>query len=224
VAARSADVDGDDPHDYDVDYDQLYRDTAASGGPPWVIGGPQPALAEVLDEVHGPKVLDIGCGTGDLAIALARHGHEVTAIDISGVAIDMARAKAAADGLTVHFEVQDATRLSLPSAPYDAVFDSGLLHSLRRRGGGEVDDYLALLPGLAAPGATVFVLAVSLEAGQGWGVTEEFLRAGFPGPQWVDTQVEKVDVVAQTGGQGLRLPGFLLRTVRAFDTRPGVPG
>jgi SAM-dependent methyltransferase len=86
----------------------------------------------------------------------------VTAVDISAVAVDQARAKAAAEGLTVHFEVQDARRLSLPSAPFDSVFDSGLLHILHRNGGGQVDDYLALLPGLAAPGATVFVLAVAL--------------------------------------------------------------
>jgi SAM-dependent methyltransferase len=219
VTARNAEVVGDEPDDND--YDEVYRDTADSGGPPWDIGGPRPALAEVLDDgVKGPKVLDVGRGTGDLAIALARRGYEVTAIDISRVAIDMARAKAVGEGLTVHFEVQDARdlSLSLPSAPFDSVFDSGLLHSLSRRGGGEVDDYLALLPGLAAPGATVFVLAVSPEAGQGWGVTEEFLRAGFPEPEWVDTEVEEIDVAAEIGGRELFLSGFLLRTVRAFDT------
>ncbi|WP_433281261.1 class I SAM-dependent methyltransferase [Micromonospora sp. CA-244673] len=220
MSARDDEAHRDEPVEvgHGHDYDEVYRDAADSGGPPWDIGGPQPALAEVLDQgVTGPKVLDIGCGTGDLAIALARRGHQVTAVDISRVAIDQARAKAAREGLAVHFEVQDATALSLPSAPFDTVFDSGLLHSLHRYGAA-MDRYLASLPGLAAPGATAYVLAVSPAAGHGWGMTEQELRASFAGPEWTGTEVREIDVVAETGGRTLHLAGHLLRTVRALDT------
>jgi SAM-dependent methyltransferase len=198
-----------------VNYDEIYR----GGGAPWEIGGPQPALLEVLDRgVNGPRVLDLGCGTGPLAIALARRGYDVTAVDISPVAIDLARAEAARQGVTVRFEVQDATNLARPSAPFDSVFDSGLLHNLHRQDAGRTADYLALLPGLAAPGATLFVLGVSSAAGEGWTMTEEILRSCFPAPAWADPELTDIEVAAVVEGQPLRMPGFLLRTLRTDVT------
>lgn len=194
------------------EYDDAYR----AGRQPWEIGGPQPAFAEVIEhEVKGPAVLDVGCGSGDLAIALARRGHDVTGVDVSAVAIEAARGKAAAAGLTIHFEVQDATRLSLTAAPFDSVFDSGLLHSLPRLADVAVGDYLALLPELVAPGGRLFVLAVSAAGGQGFGVTDEFLRESFPAPLWAETRIEETTVAAEPGDEKLSFPAFLLRAVRA---------
>ncbi|GIF67491.1 hypothetical protein Ais01nite_55260 [Asanoa ishikariensis] len=193
-----------------MNYDEIYRHGAA----PWEIGGPQPAFAAVLDRgVTGPKALDLGCGTGELALALARRGYEVTGVDISPVAIDLARAKAADAGVAVRFEVGDATKL--PAAEFDAVFDSGLLHNLHREDEAQTAAYLTLLPTLTTPGGTVHVLGVSAAAGHGWNMTEEFLRASFAAPTWTDTRVADIEVAAIVDGQDLTMPGFLLRAVRA---------
>ncbi|BBH66912.1 methyltransferase type 11 [Actinoplanes sp. OR16] len=58
---------------------------------PW--GWDDDFFMAVLAEHSAPRVLDLGCGTGRLAIAMAAAGHAVTAVDPAGPALDAARRK-----------------------------------------------------------------------------------------------------------------------------------
>lgn len=51
-------------------------------------------LAQLPDDLHGARVLDAGCGTGAMAVELARRGAEVVAVDISPQLISIAKARA----------------------------------------------------------------------------------------------------------------------------------
>jgi 2-polyprenyl-6-hydroxyphenyl methylase/3-demethylubiquinone-9 3-methyltransferase len=58
----------------------------------------------IESRLHGPtRILDVGCGAGLAAEALARHGHDVLGIDAAGDAIDAARAHVAGRGLTLTY-------------------------------------------------------------------------------------------------------------------------
>jgi len=96
-----------------------------------VIGsGSSAGDAAIWDDVeHGPyradlplwaelaagrvPVLDLGCGTGRVALHLARLGHEVWALDNDPALVAALRERAAAEGLEVHTAVADARRFEL---------------------------------------------------------------------------------------------------------------
>ena len=67
-------------------------------------------LAYIQDALRGlpGNVLDVGCGGGILAEALARAGRQVTGIDLSTQAIDVARSHAQDAGLPIDYRVQSA--------------------------------------------------------------------------------------------------------------------
>ncbi|RXH54320.1 class I SAM-dependent methyltransferase [Granulicella sibirica] len=69
----------------------------------------------------GTRVLDVACGTGNLAIPLARAGAIVTGVDIAANLLVQARDRAAAEGLSVTFDEGDAEQLPYPDASFDAV-------------------------------------------------------------------------------------------------------
>jgi SAM-dependent methyltransferase len=78
-------------------------------------------FVERLDIAPGARVLDIACGTGNLAIPAARKGAHVTGGDIAPSLLEQARRRAAAEGLDASFEEADAEQLPFPDAAFDVV-------------------------------------------------------------------------------------------------------
>ena len=67
------------------------------------------AYVSIAVEFGAQRVLDIGCGTGVLALILSERGHQVVGVDPAAASIDVARSKSGAD--RIRFLVGDATTL-----------------------------------------------------------------------------------------------------------------
>lgn len=95
------------------------------------------------------RLLDVGCGRGDLAVRLSASGYEVTALDHSAAAVESARAAGlpAVEADFLHYE----------DAPFDAVIFSRSLHHLH-------------------PLRDAVVRASALMKPDGWLIAEEFAR------------------------------------------------
>ena len=71
----------------------------------------------------GERILDIGCGTGSLALRCAERGAQVTAIDISPQMLDVAREKVNAAGLEDQIELREMSAVDLDEAFPEGSFD-----------------------------------------------------------------------------------------------------
>lgn len=126
------------------------------GDAPWDTGITPPEVVEFLERTPPGNALDLGCGTGTNAVAMARRGWKVTGVDFAGGAIRRARRKAAQAGVAADFLVADVSDLSGLSGPYDYALDLGCLHGLpeRQRAG-----YAAGLARLVRPGGLYMLYA-----------------------------------------------------------------
>jgi len=158
-----------------VPFNDAYQDV-----PPWDIGRPQPEIVRLAESGSFTGcVLDAGCGTGENAMFLAGRGHEVLGIDASPLAIDKARAKAAARGSKAKFAIADALHLEKLGAAFDCVIDSGLFHTFADP---ERSAYVRSLGSVVAAGGSCHVLCFS-EREPNWGgprrVTKAEIESSF---------------------------------------------
>src|SRR4029077_5246933 len=71
--------------------------------------------------VPGASLLDVGCGSGNLALMAARAGARAVGVDIAESCIQRARARAAAEALDVEFRQGDAEALPFGDERFDVV-------------------------------------------------------------------------------------------------------
>jgi SAM-dependent methyltransferase len=136
-----------------ANWDERYR----SGETPWDTGHPSSELLRVVAEqkIAPCRVLELGCGTGTNAIWLAKQGFDVTAIDLSSLAIDRARCTADGAGVRVRFVQGDVLDPPDLGEPFAFFFDRGCYHVVRRM---DVQRFLQTLERFTARGALGLVL------------------------------------------------------------------
>lgn len=170
----------------------------------------------VIDTVNArgdrQTVLDIGCGAGVTALALARQGHRVSGLDIAPRMIERARHEAHATGIACEFNIASARHLPYAAAAFDVVYALGLLSNVR-------DDVGALheMRRVLRPGGLLLATVVNLIALDVLLALPRSLPIMLQATRWRDT-------VRQVGNIGRRISGRAPKAAAVRFSRPVVPG
>jgi SAM-dependent methyltransferase len=142
-------------------FDAAFWDARYASAPALWSGKPNPQLVTEAADLKPTTALDIGSGEGGDAIWLAQHGWQVTALDISQVALDRAAAQArAADPAAaerIHWMQGDLTA-GLDLGRRFGLVSSQFMHLPRT----QRDDLFRQLAAAVAPGGTLLVVGHDL--------------------------------------------------------------
>ena len=95
----------------------------------------RPAIEQLIGEVNGARVLDIGCGSGTYSTWLAERGARGVGGDLSSTMISLARARARERGIELELCVADISKpLPFGEAEFDLILTSTALHYVENLG------------------------------------------------------------------------------------------
>ncbi|MCC7373167.1 MAG: class I SAM-dependent methyltransferase [Verrucomicrobiales bacterium] len=121
-------------------------------------------LVRLAEVKLGEAALDLCCGTGDIAFALARAGAKVSGVDFSAAMLDVARRRSVAAGSgTVTFEQGDALSLRFAAESFDLVTIGYGLRNLR-----SIDAGLGEIARVTRPGGRLMVLDFAFPSNRVW--------------------------------------------------------
>ncbi|QUQ69397.1 class I SAM-dependent methyltransferase [Kutzneria sp. CA-103260] len=171
-----------------------------------------------LADLHGGRLADIGCGTGETTRAMAERGFTVIASDVSPSMVEATRDLC--QGLPVTVDIQDARELKLDGT-FDIVHCSWVLHWLD-----DIDHALAEMARAVAPGgALVLQWSRGKKIRDGQDVVEEVMAR----PRWRDRladtpfamrQHPAEEVVARLVAAGLTIELPPVELDAQFGTEP----
>jgi ubiquinone/menaquinone biosynthesis C-methylase UbiE len=105
-----------------------------------------------LQGSHG-QLLEVGCGIGVDSIQLAKCGFEVTAVDLTESALQVAKEFAARRDVNVNFQLGNAEGLDFPDESFDAVYSFGVLHHTP-----DIEKAVSEVHRVLRPGGTAYVM------------------------------------------------------------------
>lgn len=217
-------------------FEEMYRDDRLSHGlpaaTPWDIGGPQPVVQRLvaLGAIKG-EVLDPGTGPGHHAIYYASQGYSATGIDGSAAALERARENAQKAGVTVDFQLADATRLDGLEGRFDTVVDCAFYHTfstdpeLQR-------SYVQALHRATKPGARLYMFEFGEHDVNGFkmmrSLSENDFRDVLPAGGWeitylgpttylVNMSVEQIEMMAARNPDMAEQLEDMLKRFRAME-------
>jgi ubiquinone/menaquinone biosynthesis C-methylase UbiE len=161
-------------------------------------------LLELAGVQRGQSVLDIGCGTGTLAIAATAHvgpTGSVVGIDASPQMVARAMRKAARAGAPATFQLAVAEQLPLPDARFDVVLSTLMFHHLPRKTREQCANEIRRV---LKPGGRVFVVDFGKPQNRR-GLLAHFHRHGHVAVADIETMLANLGfATVRTGAVGLR--------------------